>query len=192
MKDHCTRVILEVGAHTSPADLRITDAPGFYAKHAVALADAIEVFLFGSVGDPQPAPAPVRGVAFAEVVDQFAHGVAGGGGMLDQGKHPITGTGAGILTMGFPRSGEFDITLDGHDRRAQVTDTGAILYQPDLGAPWDVRMALIRHLPAILARAAELGTPLGPIGIEVVTLDDGRLAITTLAPAANEGNEQDG
>lgn len=41
IKAHCTRIIAEVGAHTSPEDMAIIGVRGFYEQAAGAMADAI-------------------------------------------------------------------------------------------------------------------------------------------------------
>lgn len=41
IKEHCTRLILEVGAHTSPEDMAIIKSLGFYSRAASAAGEAI-------------------------------------------------------------------------------------------------------------------------------------------------------
>jgi hypothetical protein len=176
IKDHCTRVLPEMGSHSSPADLRITDAPGFYPAAAVAFADAVEVFYFGSIGAPAPTPAPVEDkTTFAEVPYAYERGFHAFYTMANQAKHEGTDTGAGFLTMGYPRSPELDISgleLGKYGQMAQAIDTGVMVWNPAQQRPWDVRPASIATALRILAYLAQRGDitrkELDAMGLELV------------------------
>lgn len=151
------RLLMEYAASNSNlADRAIVDSPGYYERAARVTVDAIEA-KYGRQTTTPPTPPEEEPIRFAEVPYTITGGFRSYWLMLGQARHPGTDVAANYLTLGLPRSGEFDVTIDGHNRRAQLFDNGALMWQPDQPRPYDVRPPLTRQYFDILDQGETSG-----------------------------------
>ncbi len=125
LKDHTTRMIIEHGSHTSPADRRIIMQPDFNTKAAQAF--YVSLHRFYGLPEPnfggEPAP-PVKPVPPPNVIDGFW--------IIDEFWDEIQALGPQWYSvLGPPRSGAFLAPVDGTTRKVQVFEKGALgVYPP--------------------------------------------------------------
>jgi hypothetical protein len=129
VKDHTTRMIIEHGSHTSPADLAIIMGPNFNTQAAQAFFTSLHRFY--GLPDPnfsgaQPIPTP-KPVPPPNVIDGFW--------IIDEFWDEITKLGEQWYSvLGPPRSGAFMAPVDGYNRKVQIFEKSALGVYPE-GSP---------------------------------------------------------
>src|SRR5690606_14662310 len=126
LKATCTRMIVEYGAHTSPADMALWEAPGFIERAAGATADAIAQFLGVKPGPkdpqgPQPQP-PSDRRTFPETGASIVFGFKGFWERLEL-------AGLAYLVLGYPTHDERAVTDIPGIASAQRFERGWLVYR---------------------------------------------------------------
>lgn len=150
----CTRLIVEYGSHTSPADLRLWSQPGFVDAAARATAEAIAAF-YGSGQQPQPTPEPPPARP-AWVTDPDARYWPETGQWTQWAFNGRVNELAGLvlLALGYPIGPEARAIVDGVERTVQPFERGWLGYYPEDTPPWHVRHLTVDEVMAILDPAA--------------------------------------
>lgn len=136
IRDHCTRLIVEFGAHDNAADLAIFNAPGFLDKAAAAVADAIASFY--GVTEPQPPPSDEFWLPGAKF--PFVRGFAGYVQRIGAIVYPPNPALGALSHFGLPMEAEYE-GIDGN--AYQRTERYVLQWQPGVAPPFDI-IGLIR------------------------------------------------
>jgi len=140
LRSRLTRMIVEYGAHTSPADMAVWARPGAPQAMADATADAIAAFYGIPVPKPEEPQEPAHGARYFPETGQSL-----GGGFLS-----FWEARGGLELFGYPLTGEIQeggITV-------QYTERARLEYRPDNPDPYTVQLGRIGA--ELLAARAEI------------------------------------
>lgn len=154
-KATCTRLIVEYGSHTSPADMALWKQPAFLSQAADATADALAAFYGLAVPPKEPqGPSPTDSVALRDGNPHGPYGYRLGfrAHVLKVGAavYPQNPELGALAVFGWATDSEY-VGADGHTY--QPTERYLLEYIPGNQPPWDV-VGVLRGAPVPQPKAA--------------------------------------
>jgi len=108
-------------------------------------------------GPVQPGTTPGGDTSAAGAVRRFPETGYGIGGGFRAFWERLERAGLALLVLGYPQSNEFRAVLDGRERVVQVFERGVLVWEPEHAPPWDVHLALLDQVRAVLAALNQTG-----------------------------------
>lgn len=140
-KATCTRMIVEVGSHSSPADMALWRRPEFISNAASSIADQVATF-YGLQPQPMPAPEPQQPDAIELNGYRIVLGFKGFWEEL-AGYEPTLP----YRVLGLPLGNEKTVITGGLTRAYQEFERGWLKWVPEESAPWHIHLALKEDHP---------------------------------------------